>query len=190
MFFFYFCSVENLYINPGDSFDVKCEYQSKLKQQVTFFGDATSDEMCLAFIAYYPFHPQYTMCMSSGNLPMCIGGSERFKFAVPHKCNITLLVAEKFQPFVMKILSHCDPTGVTCKPGCQDEINKFKSADPCFTGDALYVTEFVMQRGNREMVRRFQLAIRSCDTELSAAMKTTSLYWLLTLTLLCMIGFF
>ncbi|KAL4218774.1 hypothetical protein ACF0H5_021361 [Mactra antiquata] len=39
---------------PGDSFQVECNYNSEDRNDVTFGGLSTREEMCLTFIYYYP----------------------------------------------------------------------------------------------------------------------------------------
>ncbi|XP_061465782.1 putative DBH-like monooxygenase protein 2 [Rhineura floridana] len=39
---------------PGDEFLVECHYQTKYRTELTFGGPSTLNEMCLAFLFYYP----------------------------------------------------------------------------------------------------------------------------------------
>ena len=41
-------------MEPGYEFTLQCDFKSTSKTTTTFFGEATKDEMCLAFIMYYP----------------------------------------------------------------------------------------------------------------------------------------
>ncbi|KAH3694939.1 hypothetical protein DPMN_082384 [Dreissena polymorpha] len=41
-------------IRPGDSFTVECTYDSSNRQRPTFGGFSTLDEMCLAYLYFYP----------------------------------------------------------------------------------------------------------------------------------------
>ncbi|XP_042880664.1 DBH-like monooxygenase protein 1 isoform X2 [Penaeus japonicus] len=45
---------EEMKIMPGDSLIVKCGYDSTKRKMPTFGGFSTEDEMCLAFLTYYP----------------------------------------------------------------------------------------------------------------------------------------
>ncbi|XP_068239142.1 DBH-like monooxygenase protein 1 isoform X1 [Palaemon carinicauda] len=45
---------EDMEILPGDSLVVKCGYDSTKRKSPTFGGFSTEDEMCLAFLTYYP----------------------------------------------------------------------------------------------------------------------------------------
>lgn len=41
-------------IRDGDELKTTCIFNSETRTRTTNFGDATSDEMCLAFFTYYP----------------------------------------------------------------------------------------------------------------------------------------
>nr|XP_027217094.1 DBH-like monooxygenase protein 1 [Penaeus vannamei] len=45
---------EEMKVMPGDSLIVKCGYDSTKRKMPTFGGFSTEDEMCLAFLTYYP----------------------------------------------------------------------------------------------------------------------------------------
>ena len=67
---------------------------------------------------------------------------------------------------VTKIMSDCYQTGIICYPECKNVINEVKSANPCYTGDSLYYTEFIIEDKlveDKTMACNFRLAIRSCD---------------------------
>ena len=50
------CRFENnVAVEPGDELRVTCTYTSKNRGAFTYFGDATSEEMCYAIILYYPY---------------------------------------------------------------------------------------------------------------------------------------
>ena len=147
-------------LNPGDSLDLKCVYNSKGKNERTFHGDTSTEEMCVSVIKYYPFDSHFNLCESSGMLHLCNG-----EWAEPNSCNLSSL-GQIIPEVVTKIMSNCDQTGVICKPECKIVINEVKSANPCFTGDTLYYTELIIEDDlseDKTMARKFRLAIRSCD---------------------------
>ncbi|XP_076307684.1 DBH-like monooxygenase protein 1 isoform X2 [Tachypleus tridentatus] len=55
---------EEVTILPGDHLTVECVYDSTSRQTTTFGGFSTKDEMCLAFLLYYP-KTNLSMCFSS-----------------------------------------------------------------------------------------------------------------------------
>ncbi|CAH3166161.1 unnamed protein product [Porites evermanni] len=54
---------EEVEVFPGDEFIVACTYDTEDRNQVTFGGLQTLDEMCLAFLMYYP-SANFTKCAS------------------------------------------------------------------------------------------------------------------------------
>ena len=101
----------------------------------------------------------YSQCDNSGKLTLCNNEWEE-----PNNCNLSSL-GQSIPEEVTKIMSSCDQTGVICKPECKIVINEVKSANPCYTGESLYYTEFIMEDRlfvDKTMARKFRLAIRSC----------------------------
>ncbi|GAU95213.1 hypothetical protein RvY_06869 [Ramazzottius varieornatus] len=49
---------------PGDELVVECHYNSMTRNSVTFGGWGTPEEMCMAFITYYPATPDIASCAS------------------------------------------------------------------------------------------------------------------------------
>ncbi|XP_033106208.1 DBH-like monooxygenase protein 1 homolog [Anneissia japonica] len=49
----------------GDEFVVTCSYNTMGRTNITFGGEGTTDEMCVAFLYYYPRQPKLYNCLSS-----------------------------------------------------------------------------------------------------------------------------
>ncbi|KAM8846133.1 DBH-like monooxygenase protein 2 homolog [Synchiropus picturatus] len=58
---------EHKKIKPGDDIVVECTYNTEDRKNVTRMGFSTSDEMCLAFLLYYPAI-EVTSCLSKPNV--------------------------------------------------------------------------------------------------------------------------
>ena len=58
-------------LQPGDELKMNCKFKTKTKNDITFFGESTSDEMCLVFFAYYP-KTNFRSCVSYGALDLCV----------------------------------------------------------------------------------------------------------------------
>ncbi|XP_042880997.1 uncharacterized protein LOC122258825 [Penaeus japonicus] len=58
---------DEMSILPGDSFITECRYNSMKRRIPTFGGFGTEEEMCLAFLSYYPRF-NLSKCVSSPNL--------------------------------------------------------------------------------------------------------------------------
>ena len=41
-------------VHPGDELKTTCVFDSRQRELTTFNGQATQDEMCFAFLTYYP----------------------------------------------------------------------------------------------------------------------------------------
>ncbi|GAU95210.1 hypothetical protein RvY_06866 [Ramazzottius varieornatus] len=55
-------------ILPGDELIMECHYNSLARDNVTFGGWGTPEEMCMAFVTYYPATPVITFCSSETSL--------------------------------------------------------------------------------------------------------------------------
>ncbi|MCA9695264.1 MAG: hypothetical protein KC636_37140 [Myxococcales bacterium] len=52
----------NMVVKPGDEFVTHCVYDSTGRDQVTYGGDSTDEEMCINFLLYYPHDPALVGC--------------------------------------------------------------------------------------------------------------------------------
>lgn len=50
-------------IRPGDSLVTRCTYDSTSRTTDTTYGESTSNEMCFAFVSYYPRMPTVDICL-------------------------------------------------------------------------------------------------------------------------------
>ncbi|XP_042889307.1 DBH-like monooxygenase protein 1 [Penaeus japonicus] len=60
---------EEMSILPGDSFITECGYDARNKRTPTFGGESTQEEMCIAFLTYYP-RTDFMFCLSTPELPL------------------------------------------------------------------------------------------------------------------------
>ncbi|XP_045188021.1 uncharacterized protein LOC123545778 [Mercenaria mercenaria] len=177
-------------IQPGDELKTTCIYSSKTRTTTTKFGDATSDEMCLAFFTYYPKENLRTgMCVSWKSLSHC---ETRHKDVV-RGCEIRKML-NLLDPDTIKVYGKvnelCDPG--ECHKECFDYVKELKQ-HPCFSGDVgKLLRSFSTGKGTvgLEMVAWFA-RLDSCDVELmkekrgdiNAGYTTTSSYTTLLLVL-------
>ena len=49
-------------LRAGDEIRMHCVYQSLTRTDTTFYGEATSDEMCFGLLMYYPAVSEFTYC--------------------------------------------------------------------------------------------------------------------------------
>lgn len=62
---------EPIEFQPGDELKTVCGFSSLSKNDITYTGDATSDEMCYGFLTYYPAEAKFDTCVSYENLHEC-----------------------------------------------------------------------------------------------------------------------
>jgi len=60
-------------IYPGDVLTTHCVYDSSERTSTTHGGDATEDEMCIAFYLYYPSIPESSVLCLTGNTKLDVG---------------------------------------------------------------------------------------------------------------------
>jgi hypothetical protein len=60
----YDLSADQIILERGDWLQTTCSFDSRTRTNYTRFGEATQDEMCLAFILYYPAS-DITKCIST-----------------------------------------------------------------------------------------------------------------------------
>ena len=49
---------------PGDELKTTCKYDTTKKKTTTYYGDGTYDEMCFAFVRYYPKMKRQQLCLN------------------------------------------------------------------------------------------------------------------------------
>jgi len=117
-------------ILPGDEVKTTCGYNSMSRKETVNFGQATSDEMCFAFLTVYPADafPYFKWCSSHGPLTMCdmyLAPRPNIKYGCDYAQFVNLSRPEMTQRY-MDLENHCKLDG-TCRPGCKevtDEILK------------------------------------------------------------------
>jgi len=56
---------------PGDELKTKCVFKTTGKDEITYFGEATSDEMCYSFLNFYPVENGADSCVSWEEYDQC-----------------------------------------------------------------------------------------------------------------------
>ncbi|XP_052789490.1 dopamine beta-hydroxylase-like [Mya arenaria] len=153
-------------VRPGDELHTTCVWQSLDKTKTVNYGQGTQDEMCFAFLIYYPKENlRSKMCVSMRGLDHCemwMNGNVRrgcdfekiFNPVDPDTVAMYEAVSEKCTPFV-------------CREECLDYVRNLKQ-QPCFIGDVgdLLRTRYLRDESTRNEVISFFAAIDSCDMEL------------------------
>ncbi|XP_053380180.1 DBH-like monooxygenase protein 1 homolog [Mercenaria mercenaria] len=160
-------------VHPGDELKTTCIFSSETRKRTTNFGDATSDEMCLAFFTYYPEEN-----MRTGHIVYSIIFSS--------------------DPETLKIITSvnelCDPG--KCRQECFDYVKELKK-HPCFSGDVgKYLRSFSARQGTDALERiAWYARLDSCDVELlreqyddiNGGRTAKPLYAMILFSLICLV---
>ncbi|XP_060070161.1 peptidyl-glycine alpha-amidating monooxygenase-like [Ylistrum balloti] len=146
---------------PGDVFKTKCSFTSLRKDVTTHSGEATAEEMCFAFLFYYPKESIAThQCFTMMGLPLCTVSHET---KLTEGCQIQSFLTNTsyFDETFKEILRRCET--FVCRKECKTYIEDLRS-NPCFQGKVKgYVESMISpQMGVNKMA-----LYHSCDTELA-----------------------
>ncbi|KAJ8300822.1 hypothetical protein KUTeg_022341 [Tegillarca granosa] len=159
---------------PGDEIKTTCVFRSKNKKKTTFYGRATSDEMCFGFLMYYPqesvTHPY---CGSWKSLPSCKIYTHYKDYPVIDKCQ-WLNMINISHPYTKAIIdgvnNNCVPFG-PCTPECIKEVQNIKNHACMNTDIGEYIKSLVLQFKNMDLVDFFT-GINSCSAEIARTNQT------------------
>ena len=68
-----FVGVPNVVVEPGDTLVLHCAYDTSSKNTTTYGGEATTQEMCLAFINYFPKSQTMELSIDLSDIPQISG---------------------------------------------------------------------------------------------------------------------
>ena len=153
-------------VYPGDEIDMTCTYSSTSRDVVTFSGDATRNEMCVAIFRYYPQSLSVTgsYCFTAGTIDYC----NVVQFSSPSflqsifgsvSCNVALfsqaLLSVVFSPcFISESVIHCLPQ---CVP-LFDAI----FSDGCMACNSSSRAKVEEQLGDNEMFQAYRRMRQGC----------------------------
>jgi len=132
---------------PGDTLITRCFFNSMAQDKRTYFGEGTQEEMCLAFVSFYP-GPDLS-CFGASDTTFCPmeeededeeedGAETEVEDGVLQECNITSYFTTSFEEhFRVLIAGGCDMDGLSCSAGCQEALEKVY-AHPCMQGNYRY----------------------------------------------------
>ena len=167
---------------------LSCTFKSTSHSSTVYFGDSTQDEMCFAFVSYYPAHP-FVKCVQIGDITMCHNKTNSDELG---GCTLSPNPTQggtdpKQRATFLQLGSKCDTTGKTCTSDCLSLLTE--NPHPCFTGDAKRMGEIMLPRAlGPNMGKKLQSASRSCDIEIydsstSSAKSIRSIFSKITLML-------
>jgi len=114
----------------GDEIKVTCNYQSLNKNTTTYWGEATTDEMCNGLIIVYPVVKGLRVCVQYNQLDICRLPTDLNVLG----CNIMSLI------YTAGVAGHvCD---VICSSLCHSLFNNMRSTG-CLDGDVEGLLRYV-----------------------------------------------
>ncbi|XP_052220094.1 MOXD1 homolog 2-like isoform X1 [Dreissena polymorpha] len=163
-----FSFADPVVVHPGDELKTTCVFDSRQRELTTFNGQATQDEMCFAFLTYYPKeNMKTTVAASWKSLDAC----DWSMGPVRKGCNFTQIInpadPETAQIHAM-IAAKCSP--FVCRHECLAYVKELQK-HPCFQGDVYEMFQFSALRVQsnseyRAKMTYFFAQLDSCDWEL------------------------
>ena len=172
--FCFFCRLDPpVEFFPGDEMKIHCTFTTATQSKTIYFGEATSDEMCFAFLLYYPAQKS----ASCVDLKNGLGGSYCAVRNVKDKCSNmqSQSTMTYFTKMVPKVVAGCDTTGKECRSTCPQVIKEVRQ-NPCMAEDVIdHYEKILMLRAQglgqmaQVQVKTFFGGMRSCPTPTSDA---------------------
>ncbi|XP_071155442.1 tyramine beta-hydroxylase-like isoform X1 [Mytilus edulis] len=152
---------------PGDEIVTTCKFKSLSRPKTTFFGDATSDEMCFGFLAFYPAaNMPFSTCTAWKDISICnlwvTREHEDCKWSDFMNVNVNETKRVKDE-----VMANCKPFG-NCLSECKATLEVLFAEHPCMKGDVYeLIRQMSLQWDNKEMLA-FIVAADSCKAEIAA----------------------
>lgn len=158
---------------PGDAMHVKCIYNSIQSREITYFGLATADEMCIAFFAYYPARVKFPFCWWFGPIDYCklsmpqYGGDGTIVSKIG-ECNMADFIHKELPiKFLPGIQENCHPTAAVCLPQCRRLVEVLLH-HKCMQDWSYKLLIFASSLGMpfSSIIRHLRVSISSCVSEI------------------------
>lgn len=151
-------------VMPGDEIVTSCTFKSLSRSKTTFYGDATSDEMCFGFLAYYPADNLHLpICTAWKEISTCGWSSGKHK-----GCDINdfLNSTHSNTAATLKLVKdNCKAFG-NCLKECKPVLKKLFKEHPCLKGDVYdLIRDQARRLANLELID-FIASLDSCELEL------------------------
>jgi len=157
---------EPLMIEPGHAFNLKCYFTSTSRTKTTYYGEGTNDEMCFAFITYFPKENMLRpTCVSSIDIDPC-----EFEEPAPRGCDLAS-VYNGSHPDAVAVYSALDANCAVgyCRKECMPVVKEI-SENPCFSGSIRTLRERgakdIQDETARLYTERLWGMLQSCDEEI------------------------
>ena len=143
----------------GDELRLSCTFKSTSRDSVVYYGDGTQEEMCFAFVSYYPAM-SFAACTQYGKLTICHNETKPEDLR-----GCTFGFKEEERKVYAQLESVCDTTGKVCTPECLELLTQNPHA--CLSGDVKLLGEWTFPKYIKppQGIAR-QRASRSCDSQI------------------------
>ena len=151
-----------------------CEYNSLTRTKTTLWGEATSDEMCFAFIFVSPETPEFSFVLDYGNIDTCssaltsYGGCPPMElgFVAGTRCHMTSFVQRERKLIVNDVKSNCS-TNTGCTDQCVQPLKMYKE-HPCINTTDLSIPRFIedSHRLSNEEKKLLETMMDMCKSKL------------------------
>merc|ERR1712062_753836 len=117
-----------------------CNYNSKYRKDITYYGEGTSAEMCFGFLTYYPRQTGFMVLgIEFGELNTCDyalkeNGGTGYGMSYVDGCQMGNREAADTR-IVTSIMEACADYRDGCSADCSATIKRIKAQDPCYRGD-------------------------------------------------------
>ncbi|XP_076468958.1 dopamine beta-hydroxylase-like [Babylonia areolata] len=144
-----------LIIHPGDELTTHCTYQSRSRPKTTVYGEGSFEEMCFAFLSFYPAENMRSFyCGQWKDVDMCDIGE---------MCDLRIFNSSHpaTAATIKKVLENCDPSG-SCRVECRAAIEEVSAENNCLRDNWDYVSSVIMQDMYDPLLLKFAAAMESC----------------------------
>lgn len=142
--------------NAGDEIRVDCTFQSRRQNTTTHYGEGTSDEMCFAFLTYYPANDNFSYCLQWRSIDACSN--------VPIRCDLP-----SFQQLAPAVSTVCGTATKSCSNTCRLLMASLVATE-CLTGE---MGEFLSGSDTQGFMALYAL-MTLCDISANPVTTTTS----------------
>ncbi|BFZ19034.1 hypothetical protein BsWGS_22073 [Bradybaena similaris] len=155
-------------VSRGDAIVSNCGYQTMNRNKTTFWGEATSEEMCFGFLTYYPRRN-----MKESNCIDFIGVSYCDQASMGGCTKISSFLRRIQTTDVYRDVSSNCRQFYPCLDECVDTIVSYMKTEKCMQGSVWKYIQNEMMNGT-STDKEFLSYLYSCKTEVDLALNLTT----------------
>ncbi|XP_053375721.1 dopamine beta-hydroxylase-like [Mercenaria mercenaria] len=158
---------EPLTLEPGYELQLHCDFKSTSRSKTTFFGEGTYDEMCFAFLMYYPKNNWLGGdCVTSGPIDSC-----EWEEGYVDGCDLNKLGDPTDQENIARYTALQENCRVgVCLEECKEVVREI-FRHPCFQSPLKYMMQDSSltygDQSTKHMILEYYYRMDSCAAELA-----------------------